>query len=120
MADVKDDKDPDIDLTREKYGISPEGSNIADECAEINEKSLLRKLDYKLLPPLTILYLLSFLDRSNGISEPFGNPLPMLIYAFPSSWQCPSRRPDGRYWHEYDCSQLTRMMILMDMTYRWK
>lgn len=32
----------------------------------INEKALLRKLDLKLLPPLTLLYLLSFLDRSNG------------------------------------------------------
>lgn len=31
----------------------------------INEKSLVRKLDYKLLPVLTFLYLLSFLDRSN-------------------------------------------------------
>jgi hypothetical protein len=32
----------------------------------ISEKSLLRKLDFKLLPPLSLLYLLSFLDRSNG------------------------------------------------------
>ena len=32
----------------------------------INEKALLRKLDFKLLPALTLLYLLSFLDRSNG------------------------------------------------------
>ncbi|KAE9965489.1 hypothetical protein EG328_009602 [Venturia inaequalis] len=31
----------------------------------INETSLLRKLDLKLLPPLSLLYLLSFLDRSN-------------------------------------------------------
>jgi len=31
----------------------------------INEKSLLRKLDFKLLPPVILLYLLSFLDRSN-------------------------------------------------------
>lgn len=31
----------------------------------INDKALLRKLDLKLLPPLTLLYLLSFLDRSN-------------------------------------------------------
>lgn len=31
----------------------------------VNEKSLLRKLDLKLLPPLSLLYLLSFLDRSN-------------------------------------------------------
>ena len=34
----------------------------------INEKALLRKLDFKLLPPLTLLYLLSFLDRSNSTS----------------------------------------------------
>ena len=32
----------------------------------ITEKKILRKLDLKLLPPLTLLYLLSFLDRSNG------------------------------------------------------
>lgn len=31
----------------------------------IDEKKFLRKVDSKLLPPLTILYLLSFLDRSN-------------------------------------------------------
>ena len=29
------------------------------------EKALVRKLDLRLLPPLTLLYLLSFLDRSN-------------------------------------------------------
>lgn len=32
----------------------------------VNEKSLLRKLDLRLLPAVSILYLLSFLDRSNG------------------------------------------------------
>jgi hypothetical protein len=37
------------------------------ESAEINTRKLLRKLDLKLLPPLALLYLLSFLDRSNGI-----------------------------------------------------
>lgn len=31
----------------------------------INEKSFVRRLDYKLLPGLSLLYLLSFLDRSN-------------------------------------------------------
>ena len=35
----------------------------------IDEKKLLRKLDLHLLPGLTLLYLLSFLDRSNG--DPF-------------------------------------------------
>ena len=33
----------------------------------INEKALIRRLDLKLLPPLTLLYLLSFLDRSNSM-----------------------------------------------------
>jgi hypothetical protein len=47
-------------------GASPSSSSIA-EFAGINEKSLLRKLDLRLLPPLTLLYLLSFLDRSNGL-----------------------------------------------------
>ncbi|KAF2431642.1 MFS general substrate transporter [Tothia fuscella] len=37
----------------------------ADFGEGVNEKSLLRKLDYKLLPGLCLLYLLSFLDRSN-------------------------------------------------------
>ena len=32
----------------------------------VDEKALLRKLDSRLLPALTLLYLLSFLDRSNG------------------------------------------------------
>lgn len=35
----------------------------------INEKTLLRKLDARLLPAVGILYLLSFLDRSNGKSR---------------------------------------------------
>ncbi|KAJ5453506.1 uncharacterized protein N7458_004462 [Penicillium daleae] len=47
----------------ENVDSSP-SSSIA-EFAGINEKSLLRKLDLRLLPPLTLLYLLSFLDRSN-------------------------------------------------------
>ncbi|KAK8128676.1 hypothetical protein PG984_009784 [Apiospora sp. TS-2023a] len=33
--------------------------------APVNEKKLLRKLDYNLLPAVGVLYLLSFLDRSN-------------------------------------------------------
>ncbi|KAH8646375.1 MFS nicotinic acid transporter-like protein [Tricladium varicosporioides] len=56
----------------EKVALSCNNGNITnvfdDSFANptgINEKTLLRKLDLKLLPPLTILYLLSFLDRSN-------------------------------------------------------
>lgn len=32
----------------------------------INQKKLTAKLDLRLLPPVVLLYLLSFLDRSNG------------------------------------------------------
>lgn len=46
------------------------GEVILNEAEIINEKALLRKLDLRLLPPLTILYLLSVLDRSNGSSPP--------------------------------------------------
>lgn len=45
-------------------------SEVSDESfanpTGINEKALIRKLDRKLLPLLTLLYLLSFLDRSNS------------------------------------------------------
>ncbi|KAL5342412.1 major facilitator superfamily domain-containing protein [Aspergillus crustosus] len=64
MADVKEVKESDVGPTREKNDTSPAESNV-DLFADINEKALVRRLDYKLLPPLTILYLLSFLDRSN-------------------------------------------------------
>lgn len=40
------------------------------ENAAVSEKKLLRKLDLRLLPAVSILYLLSFLDRSNGKFTP--------------------------------------------------
>jgi len=50
-----------------------ESSDSFENPTGINEKKLLRKLDLKLLPPLTLLYLLSFLDRSNSKLVPSGN-----------------------------------------------
>lgn len=56
-------------------GVAEKGATaIPDEHLEddfttslaIDGRKLLRKLDRKLLPALTLLYLLSFLDRSNG------------------------------------------------------
>ena len=44
----------------------PEGGSDIDHQEPVNEKALLRKLDAQLLPAVGILYLLSFLDRSNG------------------------------------------------------
>ncbi|UPX15595.1 uncharacterized protein EKO05_0006038 [Ascochyta rabiei] len=49
---------------------APGASNLSDSDVEvvpgtINEKKLLRMLDLRLLPAVSVLYLLSFLDRSN-------------------------------------------------------
>lgn len=53
---------------KHKAALSPStGSEDGQDLySGISEKALLRKLDRKLLPALTLLYLLSFLDRSNG------------------------------------------------------
>ena len=52
----------------------------------IDEKKLLRKLDWHLVPGLTVLFLLSFLDRSNG-SPSFASPSPAFL-SLPFSWKC--------------------------------
>ena len=56
-------------------GSSEAPSVLSDELfanlTGINEKALVRRLDLKLLPPLTLLYLLSFLDRNNSQSPLF-------------------------------------------------
>lgn len=41
-------------------------SEAASVHTGINEGALVRKLDFRLLPAVGVLYLLSFLDRSNG------------------------------------------------------
>lgn len=43
----------------------PASSISSADYTHINEKSLLRKLDWRLLPGVSLLYLVSFLDRSN-------------------------------------------------------
>ncbi len=46
------------------------GSDVEENVVDgIDERALLRKLDLRLLPAVGILYLLSFLDRSNGMSR---------------------------------------------------
>ena len=62
-------KDQNHNVTGEKAAaILPDDHSLDEFQASmaISEKRLLRKLDFKLLPALTLLYLLSFLDRSNG------------------------------------------------------
>ncbi|KAM5347705.1 hypothetical protein ACJ41O_007529 [Fusarium nematophilum] len=47
---------------REDSAIEPPNGNDFDA---VETKSVIRKIDYRLLPPLTILYILSFIDRAN-------------------------------------------------------
>ena len=42
---------------------------VEEESGVVNEKALIRKLDFRLLPAVTVLYLMSFLDRSNGTHQ---------------------------------------------------
>lgn len=39
---------------------------LGEDTIVVSERALVRKLDLRLLPGVTILYLMSFLDRSNG------------------------------------------------------
>lgn len=63
------------EVEKHKAALSPSSGSEVGQDAHfgINEKALLRKLDLKLLPALTLLYLLSFLDRSNGRAFNPGN-----------------------------------------------
>lgn len=70
MADAIEKKQPAGDPAPEVAlkTASPSSEAVAEANSKINERALLRKLDLRLLPPLTLLYLMSFLDRSNGMS----------------------------------------------------
>jgi hypothetical protein len=56
----------------DKAGRESDTSLDEEATSGINEKALLRKLDWKLLPAVSLLYLLSFLDRANG--RPYQTP----------------------------------------------
>lgn len=62
--DLAPEKASEAPLNESSGAESPSEIEIGEEA--VNEKALLRKLDAKLLPAVGILYLLSFLDRSNG------------------------------------------------------
>lgn len=65
------ERDPAFDpSTKENPADSLGSGSLAESSFNINERALLRKLDWRLLPPVTVLYLLSFLDRSNSWSYP--------------------------------------------------
>ncbi|KAI5118011.1 hypothetical protein M0805_008110 [Coniferiporia weirii] len=56
---------PCIEIKETFVAAPADSASDLDESAEIDEKRLLRKIDWALLPWLSVLYLLSFLDRSS-------------------------------------------------------
>lgn len=68
------------DLKAESLSKGSLTSESDDNPHGLTDKYILRKLDWKLLPPLTLLYLLSFLDRSNGKPRPSSNAIPSSPY----------------------------------------
>ncbi|KAF8458798.1 MFS general substrate transporter [Kalaharituber pfeilii] len=64
MSDTE--KSPDTALTATPPRVPDEGATSGSGSPEIYSRShLLRKIDYQLLPILTLLYLMSFLDRTS-------------------------------------------------------
>jgi hypothetical protein len=89
-----------VPVDGEKEGQQVTPSLVSDDSftnpTGINEKALVRRLDLRLLPPLTLLYLLSFLDRSNSrFPETHVRRGGVLTTAF-SSRQCKIGRLDDR------------------------
>lgn len=71
LPTIMAEKEVALDPSNKEYQAASPGSSSIDEgLVNINERALLRKLDLRLLPPVTILYLLSFLDRSNSLFYP--------------------------------------------------
>ena len=78
----------------EKGGRESDTSLDEEATSGINEKALLRKLDWKLLPAVSLLYLLSFLDRSNGLSL-VSLSIDRRLIEVVISCQCPYRGSHG-------------------------
>lgn len=65
---IEDSKDNEI-----LGGDGRDNDTLELESSQINEKKLMRRIDYHLIPWLALLYLLSFLDRTNiGNANVFG------------------------------------------------
>lgn len=65
MAEPNVDYNDDQKDRQVQHGSSSSENEELGGVNDINEKALLRKIDFRLLPAVGILYLLSFLDRSN-------------------------------------------------------
>ena len=81
---------------------SSDSDSSQDVHSSINERALLRKLDRTLLPAVTFLYLLSFLDRSNGMILLPHHHLSLSLHFSPClRGQCACRGYGDRLAYEY-------------------
>lgn len=98
MASLKEK--PTIELIEQASSLDREATQ---DFSDIDEKKLLRKLDWRLMPLFTILYLMSFLDRGNignakieGLAEDLnlhGNQYNMcltIFFIFYATFEIPS------------------------------
>ncbi|GAA6034444.1 hypothetical protein JCM8097_002728 [Rhodosporidiobolus ruineniae] len=58
-------KDPSVEAVDETYVLESRDGDREAQPAVVDDRALLRKIDRWFVPPLAILYLMSFLDRSN-------------------------------------------------------
>lgn len=83
------DKEATAGLARDRLHTEPYRPEV--DTSSVDEKKLLRKLDWALVPWLSFLYLLSFLDRTS-----IGNARVSFRFRFPDlcviSLQCPFSR----------------------------
>lgn len=63
MADHEKTPDKAINSSLRDHSRTPDDSDLED-AANVDDKALMRKIDLRLLPGVTLLYLMSFLDRS--------------------------------------------------------
>ncbi|KAF7356464.1 MFS domain-containing protein [Mycena venus] len=66
-SDVKNSPKHSVQIVEEKGSVGPEENvyNAHIDTAEIDERKIIRKVDLRLVPWFSVLYLLSFLDRTS-------------------------------------------------------
>jgi hypothetical protein len=65
--DIKDSPKHSVQTAEEKGSVEPEQTlyNAHINTAEIDERKVMRKIDLRFIPWFSLLYLLSFLDRTS-------------------------------------------------------
>ena len=62
----------DLDMKRDSVDLkeAEESENVMTQVDKAETRRILRKVDFRLLPVMVILYIMCFIDRSNSMSLP--------------------------------------------------